>query len=132
MGARLAGSRGPAAAGVREEFLPALRESRNRVNTPGGDWLFAPDAACADHAEETRLKVAPGARILMASDGFLALSSDYARYTPEELFAAAVTRGLESLGQELRAVEASDPEGVKFPRFKKSDDATALLLRVSS
>ena len=54
------------------------------------------------------------------------------RYTPEELFAAAVTRGLESLGQELRAVEASDPEGVKFPRFKKSDDATALLLRVSS
>lgn len=131
--ARLAGSRGanPAAAGVREEFLPALRESRNRVNTKDGDWLFAPDAACADHAEEMRLAVAPGARILLASDGFLALASDYERYTPETLFAAAATRGLESLGEELRAVEAADPEGVKFPRFKKSDDATALLLRVS-
>jgi serine/threonine protein phosphatase PrpC len=129
---RLAGSRGanPAAAGVREVFLPALRESRNRVNTGGGDWLFAPDPGCADHAEEFRIAVVPGARILLATDGFLALASDYERYTPETLFAAAVTRGLESLGEELRAVESADPEGVKFPRFKRSDDATALLLRV--
>jgi serine/threonine protein phosphatase PrpC len=132
--ARLAGARGanPAAAGVREEFLPALRESRNRVNTEDGNWLFAPDPACADRAEEIRIPVAPGARILLASDGFLALASDYERYTPEELFAAAATRGLESLGTELRAVEAADPEGTKFPRFKRSDDATALLLRVSA
>jgi hypothetical protein len=117
---------------VREEFLPALRESRNRVNTEDGNWLFAPDPACADRAEEIRIPVAPGARILLASDGFLALASDYERYTPEELFAAAATRGLESLGTELRAVEAADPEGTKFPRFKRSDDATALLLRVSA
>ena len=30
-------------------------------------------------------------------------------------------------GRELRAVEEADGEGTKFPRFKKSDDATALL-----
>jgi hypothetical protein len=35
------------------------------------------------------------------------------------------------LGQELRAVEAADPDGRKFARFKKSDDATALLLQVT-
>jgi hypothetical protein len=35
------------------------------------------------------------------------------------------------LGEELRAIEAGDPGGDKFPRFKKSDDATALLLKVS-
>jgi hypothetical protein len=33
---------------------------------------------------------------------------------------------------ELRAVEDGDPEGVRFPRFKKSDDATALLVRVGT
>jgi hypothetical protein len=66
--------------------------------------------------------------VLLASDGFLALASDYARYTPETLLAAAAARGLGTLGEELRAVEASDPEGLRFPRFKRSDDATALLL----
>ncbi|HEY4265882.1 MAG TPA: protein phosphatase 2C domain-containing protein [Micropepsaceae bacterium] len=121
------GGRGPAAAGVRDEFLPALRAARNHVNT-GEDWLFAPDAACADHANETRISTPSAARVLLASDGFLALASDYARYTPQTLFAAAETRGLAALGEELRAIEAADPEGVRFPRFKRSDDATALFL----
>jgi hypothetical protein len=67
----------------------------------------------------------------LASDGFLALASDYARYTPEGLFDAALARGLTPLGEELRATEASDPDGIAYPRFKRSDDATALLLRVS-
>ena len=121
------GGRGPAAAGVRDEFLPALRAARNFVNTDG-DWLFAPDVRCADHAREARVAVASGSLVLLASDGFLALASDYERYTPETLFAAAKTRGLAALGEELRAIEASDPDGLRFPRFKRSDDATALLL----
>lgn len=121
------GARGPAAKGVRDEFLPALRAARNCVNT-GDEWLFAPDAACADHAKEARVAVKPGSRVLIASDGFLALTSDYERYTPEALFAAAEQRGLAGLGEELRSTEAADPDGVRFPRFKRSDDATALLL----
>jgi len=119
--------RGPAAAGVREEFFPVLRAARNLVNT-GEDWLFAPDAACADHAKEARVAIAPDSLVVLASDGFLALASDYARYTPEALFAAATQNGLAVLGRELRAVEASDPDGLRYGRFKRSDDATALLL----
>ena len=123
------GHKGPAAAGVRDEFLPALRAARNAVNT-GTEWLFGPDAACADHAKEARVAVTPGSPVLLASDGFLALASDYGRYTPEALFAAVLERGLAPLGQEVRAIEAADPDGIKYPRFKRSDDATALLLRV--
>jgi serine/threonine protein phosphatase PrpC len=123
------GRPGPAAAGVREEFLPVLRASRNYVNT-AEEWLFAPDAACADHAKEARTSVAPDSLLLLASDGFLALASDYERYTPETLFDAAQTRGLAALGEELRAVETGDPDGTRFPRFKRSDDATAILLAV--
>jgi|SRR5579871_2323870 len=125
------GRPGPAAPGVREEFLPVLRASRNYVNT-AEEWLFAPDAACADHAKEARTAVAPDTFLLLASDGFLALASDYDRYTPEALFDAAKTRGLAGLGEELRAVEAADPDGTRFPRFKRSDDATAILLAVRS
>jgi serine/threonine protein phosphatase PrpC len=126
------GGPGPAAAGVREEFLPALRVSRNAVNSPRGDWLFAPDAACADHAKQARVTAVAGSSILLASDGFLALASDYERYSPETLFDAAGERGLAVLGEELRAIEASDPEGLRYPRFKRSDDATALLLALRS
>lgn len=123
-------SKRPAGEGVRDEFLPALRAARNHVNTEGGDWLFAPDAACADHARFRHAQAELGAMLLLASDGFLALSADYRRYTPEGLLDAARSRGLDRLGEELRAIEAEDPEGRAFPRFKRSDDATALLLSI--
>jgi hypothetical protein len=68
----------------------------------------------------------------MASDGFFALVSDYGRYSVDELMSAAQERGLAALGKELRAIEAADPKGLSFPRFKSSDDATALLLSLAS
>jgi serine/threonine protein phosphatase PrpC len=121
----------PAGVIVREEFLPALRASRNLLNT-GDDWAFAPDAACAEHARSAETLIAPEAVVLLASDGFLALASDYRRYSPEELFSAVQRDGLQKLGEELRAIERADPGGAAFPRFKSSDDATALLLRVGA
>ena len=77
------------------------------------------------------MKVAPGSHLLLASDGFLALASDYGAYSADNLMAAARDKGLVALGQELRAIEAGDAGGDRFPRFKKSDDATALLLRIN-
>jgi len=119
----------PAAKVARQEFLPELRAKRNLVNTAEGAWLFAPDPKCAKHVRTTRTTVASGAVILLATDGFLALVSDYERYTPASLFAAAENNGLASLGAELRAIEAADPEGVRYPRFKENDDATAIIMR---
>ena len=119
---------GVAATAVRKKFLPALRASRNRVNKAGGDWLFSPNANCADHVAGAQLSVATDSRILMASDGFFALVSDYGRYTVDALMDAAQARGLKALGEDLRAIEAADPKGHSYPRFKSSDDATALLL----
>lgn len=109
-----------------------MRVSRNRVNTEGGEWLFAPDARSAQYAKLSAHPVVSGARLLLASDGFLALATDYGRYSPEMLLDAAESRGLEGLGSELRSVEAEDPDGRTFPRFKRSDDATALLLSLSA
>jgi hypothetical protein len=125
-------SQTPAASGVREEFFPSLRASRNRVNSEGGEWLFAPDRHCADHAHAATRPTVAGTRLLIASDGFLALAADYGRYTPETLLTAAETRGLADLGRELREIEAHDPEGRNYPRFKRSDDATALWLSIAA
>jgi hypothetical protein len=120
----------PASGLSRPEFLGALRATRNRVNS-GSYWLFSPDAKAASHAVRRIVKVAPGTKLLLASDGFLALASDYGAYGADSLMHAAVKKGLKVLGEELRAIEAGDAGGDKFPRFKKSDDATALLLRLT-
>jgi hypothetical protein len=120
----------PAAGLSRAEFIGSLRASRNRINS-GNDWLFSPDVKTASHASRRVMKVAPGSHLLLVTDGFLALASDYGAYSADSLMAAALTRGLKALGGELRTIEDGDSGGDKFPRFKKSDDATALLLRLS-
>jgi hypothetical protein len=123
----------PAAAKrVRDVFLPELRRARNRVNTPDGGWLFGPDVRAAEHAKGAQIGVWPGSIVLLATDGFYALVSDYGRYEIDTLLDAALARGLSALGAELRAVEDLDPEGVRFHRFKKSDDATAVLLKIAA
>jgi len=119
----------PAAGLSRAEFIGSLRSSRNRINS-ANDWLFSPDVRAATHVSRRTMKIKSGSELLLLSDGFLALASDYGAYNVDSLMTSAFSKGLASLGEELRAIEAGDSGGDKFPRFKKSDDATALLLRV--
>jgi hypothetical protein len=68
---------------------------------------------------------------LLCTDGFAALCDQYGRYSPADLVAAAKSQGLKALLAELRHVERTeDPDGLLYPRFKISDDATALLFEV--
>jgi serine/threonine protein phosphatase PrpC len=120
----------PASGLSRPEFIGALRTARNRINS-GSTWLFSPDARAASHVSRRVIKTAPDTVLLLATDGFLALASDYGVYNADSLMEAALSKGLAALGEELRAIEAQDTGGDKFPRFKKSDDATAVLLKIS-
>jgi hypothetical protein len=120
----------PAAGINRPEYLDALRKARNFVNT-GEHWAFGPDVRAADHVASRKIDAPKGTVLLLCSDGFLALASDYNAYDADALVAAAQSKGLEALCEELRSIERGDAEGRKFPRFKTSDDATALLLRVA-
>lgn len=120
----------PATGLDRPEFIDVLRATRNRINS-GDTWLFSPDVRAASHVSRRTIKVRPSSTLLLATDGFLALASDYGAYGVDGLMAAAMDKGLAALGEELRAIESGDSGGDRFPRFKKSDDATALLLKVS-
>lgn len=121
----------PATGHDRPEFLHALRRARNTVNTEKGGWLFGPNPIATDHVAQRSVGASEGTLVLLATDGFLALVSDYRRYDAESLFAAAVSHGLDKLGKELREIEAADADGRRYPRFKTSDDATAVLLRIA-
>jgi hypothetical protein len=37
-------------------------------------------------------------------------------------------QGTDALLKQLRAIEAADPQGARYPRLKIRDDATALLI----
>jgi hypothetical protein len=121
--------RAPASGSNLAEFLPALRKSRNTLNT-GTHWVFSPDVRAAEYVSHARVAAPQGATLLLASDGFLALTTDYGRYTPHTLMHKAMAKGLGILADELREIEDADAQGHKYPRFKKSDDATAVLLRL--
>lgn len=127
--ARMSGLSPVGASGNRPEFLPALRKARERLNT-AGHWVFSPDPQAAAQASERRIAAPPGSVLLLASDGFLTLVTDYGRYTAHTLMDKALAKGLGLLADELREIEDADSQGHKHPRFKKSDDATAVLLRL--
>jgi len=64
----------------RPEFIDTLRAARNRINN-GDNWLFSPDVKAAAHVSRRVMKMAPEAIVLLATDGFLALASDYGAYS---------------------------------------------------
>ena len=120
---------GLANAMARPELLAKHRAGRNHVNS-GRHWLFSPDVRVAAHVKRARRSLAPGAQLLLATDGFLALVSDYGAYDLDSLMIAVREKGLTVLGQVLRGIEDLDELAETYPRFKKSDDATALLIEV--
>jgi len=122
--------RPPVSALKDDQAVVMFREARAKVNTPGGTWLFTPHPQASEHVTRASFEAPAGTLLLLASDGFLVLATDYAHYDADGLLAAAASKGLKALGEELRTVEAGDPEGRRYPRFKKSDDATAVLLKL--
>lgn len=113
-----------------EAVLEALRQSHAPRNKPGGWWAFGVDPACADHARFHQLTIARPGYVLLMTDGFAALADRYGLYDPAGLIKAAREIGLSRLAEELRAFETADATGASHPRFKKSDDATAVLVRL--
>lgn len=115
----------------RTNTIEMLRRSRASLNQEGAHWTFGIDPTCADHARAWSFKLARPAHLLLMTDGFAALTDQYGAYDAGALVRAALDKGLQELGRELRAIEVQDSSGALHPRFKKSDDATALLMRLS-
>lgn len=114
------------------ETLEALRRSRARHNSPGASvWTLGvePEAAC--HVVAYPVTAALPMRGIVCTDGFAALVDQYGRHDIASLISTAADAGLGKLVAELRQVEQlDDPDGRLYPRFKVSDDATAVLFEV--
>ena len=115
----------------RAATIDTLRRMRADLNRQGAHWTFGLNPDCAAQARFWTLSLQPPAHVLLMTDGFAALVDRYRAYDAAALVRAALDHGLQELGRELRAIERADVGGARHPRFKQSDDATALLMRLT-
>lgn len=128
--ATLAGTGGDPAQRYRDPAaLAALRAGRALALQENAARILAPDPSFLSHIRSERV-TASRAELLLMTDGFAACELRYGLHAgPEALMAAAASRGLAPVSAALRAFEEeTDPDGLLKPRWKRSDDATALLL----
>jgi hypothetical protein len=112
------------------DVLTVLREKRASYNKHGAKWLLGLVPEAADHLEVMSFPIHGSVTGLLMSDGFSALELKYQRYDTASLLSAAQEQGLVALASQLRRIEEiEDSDGVQFPRFKRSDDATAILVQ---
>jgi hypothetical protein len=111
------------------EFQAWLAERRQRQKQTRGASLLGLDPGAAERLRHETVPCEEGSTILLTSDGFSALIDLYGVMDAKELMTAALSSGLEPLALKAREIETRiDPDGRLYPRFKVSDDATALLV----
>src|SRR5262249_46647751 len=108
-----------------------LRLQRSTYNTPKGSWTLGLEPAAADHLIVQNLKTVLPATAILCTDGFAEMVDPYAIHTIDSMIDRAEKDGLEPLLVGLRRMEWHlDQDGSMFPRYKQSDDATAVLIRI--
>ncbi len=114
------------------QVLASLRAKRARNNTAeSGVWSISLEPEAAAHTMSIALPLGSVRRVLLASDGYSAAFERYGITTPEAFFAEYRRGKLCDLQQELRRIERDDdPLCERFPRYKQSDDSTAILLEI--
>jgi hypothetical protein len=111
-------------------MMPRLRAERRRRNLPDGYGVLAAERSCVPMIHLDRMPARALRRILLVSDGYYRLVDHYAAASDAELVRRTAELGAEAMLRQLRAIEAADLMGTRFPRLKIADDATALLLGV--
>lgn len=118
--------------GAAQELSGAVLEDRRAHRARDGHAALGPYAqASAAITRYAHHAVSVGDELLLMSDGFASLVTDYQRYSAQELAAAVRSDGLATLAQEIRRIENEDAACLSYPRFKVSDDATAIWIRIA-
>lgn len=109
----------------------ALADRRARRAQAGHAALSTDAEASMAITQFADVPIASGDALLLMSDGFASLVTDYSAYSAKALADALPRKGLAALAQEIRTIETEDAACLRYPRFKVSDDATALWLRIA-
>lgn len=100
-----------------------VRAQRLVRNTPGGYWIAGTNPDAADHGVERSWPREDVRRFAAMTDGTSCLVEIYQAMSWEELLNTA-RKDITDVITHVRDLEETDPEGLRWPRYKKSDDAT--------
>ncbi|MDX2966436.1 UTRA domain-containing protein [Streptomyces acidiscabies] len=103
---------------------------RRLRNKPGGYWVAATDPAAADEAITGSVELARVQQAALLTDGASRLVDSFGALTWHDLLTLLRTEGPAALIARTREAELADPVGERWPRFKRSDDATAAYVKI--
>ena len=113
------------------EAVAELRAMRGVALAHGKSMILSPDRGFLAHLKKAGI-AGDHADILLMTDGFAAAELRYGLFpTPASLMASVRSDGLAEVMRQLRRFEhGTDPDGIIKPRWKRSDDATAIWLKM--
>lgn len=112
---------------------PILLKNRMEMNQESSYWIFEPTGAGIAHGVTIRYAIEEIEELALFTDGFFAFYDPFALADSLPVFMNMLrSRSLDTLFCQLRSMEQSDPDRVKFPRLKISDDATAVYAEQAS
>jgi hypothetical protein len=119
--------------GYGPEHAAALRASGARTsrlrNVEGGFWVAEADPAAAAHAQTGSWPRDHVTTALLATDGMSCGVDEYHIFDWSQVLAHAMATGPAAVLAMVRAAEVTDPNGVRWPRPKRHDDKTLVLVR---
>jgi hypothetical protein len=104
------------------------RSERASFNREHGFWVAEADPAAAEHALTRSWPVGQVDAVALMSDGASAAISDYSVDDWPNVVANLTARGPAGWLADVHAIEETDPVGRRWPRTKKHDDKSVVLL----
>ena len=114
---------------AREGIQEILLKNRRLKNTDKGYWTLEFDSSALDYCIYDKLPLESISKVLFMTDGFFAIHSSYNYFSIKDLISFVDEKGLEEVYRILRDIEEEDKECYRYPRFKKSDDASAIYIK---
>jgi uncharacterized protein YbaA (DUF1428 family) len=123
----------PAGSAERDARLRELVSTQRKLrNVEGGHWLAGATPDAAAHAIAGAVPRANLRAAAAMTDGAARLVDVFGTITWNEAFTELRTAGPESWIKRTRAIEETDTELLRWPRYKKSDDAALVYVGFSS
>ena len=113
-------------------FAELVTEQRRHRNQPEGFWVASTDPAAAEHALTGTVARDGLRRAAVGSDGATRLVDRFGLLDWPSFLDVLTEQGPDAIIDQVRAAEHSDPDGRRWPRGKRHDDASAAYLVVDS
>lgn len=131
LGAREEADRYPIGSPEKQAALLRMKHAELAAkNRPGGFWVAAADPDVVKHASGGQMDRAAVRAVAALTDGAARFVNMFHFTDWRGLLDTLSTAGPQDVIRRVRLAENGDPEGLRWPRNKKSDDATAVVLEL--